>query len=58
MLNYWAKKGPFKDTWYAKKDGSHSKGYSLLYQLMMNNDISAMPVVQVSFSFIVQLFSR
>ena len=41
MLNYWAKKGPFKDTWYAKKDGSHSKGYSLLYQLMMNNDISA-----------------
>ena len=39
MKNYRAKKGPFKDTWYSKTDGINSKGYSLLYQLMVNNDI-------------------
>ena len=57
MLNYWAKKGPFKDTWYAKKDGSHSKGYSLLYQLMMNNDISAVSkaITVLHSSFVITL---
>ena len=37
--NFTAKKGPFKDRWYKKKDGVPSRGYSLLYQLMMNSDI-------------------
>jgi hypothetical protein len=39
MKNFRAKKGEFKDTWSAKKDGNHSKEYSLLYKLMMKNDI-------------------
>ena len=39
MKNFRAKKGEFKDTWYAKKGGNHSKEYSLLYKLMVMDDI-------------------
>ena len=39
MKNFRAKKGEFKDSWYAKKDGIHSKEYSLLYKLMVKDDI-------------------
>ena len=39
MKNFRLKKGEFKDTWYAKKDGNHSKEYSLLYKLMVNDNI-------------------
>ena len=48
MKNFRAKKGDFKDTWYATKDGNHSKGYSLLRQLMLNNEIGE---VSTSFAF-------
>jgi len=47
MKNFRAKKGEFKDTWSAKKDGNRSKEYSLLYKLMMKNDIVGMSVAEV-----------
>ena len=57
MKNFRAKKGEFKERWYATKNGSNSVEYSLLYTLMVNDDIAGVSTSIIDSAFLFISFS-
>ena len=57
MKNFRAKKGEFKERWYATKNGCNSVEYSLLYTLMVNDDIAGVSTSIIDSAFLFLSFS-